>query len=582
MSDIPPPIIVDILLRLPMKSLCRFRCVSKPWLALINHPRFAKMHLSRTNKQRLILQKDDLLYSIQLETLSCLRNSIPVEIELPAGMELDRNYTCPVIGSCKGLLCIRDVIALNGFLLYNPCTKECKTIPDLVRDEMFGFGYAESIDDYKIVKIPFNENGVFKLYSLRKDSWISIRSDFDFNFCFYTYSMVSFNGAIHFVTYYHQRPSMIAAFDLLEDKFKTLPPPPDFMLDKFKLSIKIGHLGGCLCLSIRTDSTSIELWVMKEYGVSGSWTKILRTKSVDMRPLFPLCYLNNNETILVRRGITKLMFWDSEDEEFKVVEIGCIQDEWSVENVYLESLVSLNRINGFTNEDDEGLLEYWCVSKPWLALINDYRFAKMHLSRTHKQRLILQKSNLLYSVQLETLSCLRNSIPVEIELPAGICCHVIGSCDGLLCIRFVTAASKGFLLYNLSTKECKTIPNMIQEDRDKLIGFGYAESIDDYKIVKIPMNENGIFSVYSLRKDSWISIPSDFDFDFYNCSSSLVSFNGAIHFVTNYLQRPSKIAAFDLVEDKFKTIPPPPDLMLDRFTPSIKIGHLGGCLCLSI
>ncbi|KAK2654317.1 hypothetical protein Ddye_014173 [Dipteronia dyeriana] len=102
MSDIPPPIIVDILSRLPVKSLCRFRCVSKPWLALINHPRFAKMHLSRTHTQRLLVEKSNSLYSVQLETLSCLRNSIPVEIELLAGSELGYDdIFSPVIGSCN-------------------------------------------------------------------------------------------------------------------------------------------------------------------------------------------------------------------------------------------------------------------------------------------------------------------------------------------------------------------------------------------------------------------------------------------------------------------------------------------------
>ncbi|TXG71278.1 hypothetical protein EZV62_006213 [Acer yangbiense] len=210
MSDIPPPIIVDILSRLPVKSLCQFKCVSKRWLALINHPQFAKMHLSRTHKQRLILQKSDLLYSVQLETLSCLRNSIPVEIELPAGMELDYDdIFCPEIGSCNGLLCMRFVIASKDFLLYNPSTKECKKIPDVIQenqDKLIGFGYEESIDDHKIVKIPFNENGVFKVYSLRKDSWISIRSDFDFGFFAYSSSLVSVNGAIHFVTHYLTLP----------------------------------------------------------------------------------------------------------------------------------------------------------------------------------------------------------------------------------------------------------------------------------------------------------------------------------------------------------------------------------------
>ena len=124
--------------------------------------------------------------------------------------------------------------------------------------------------------------------------------------------------------------------------------------DVFKYSTNFGHLSGCLCLSIQADSTS------KGYGVAGTWTKILRTESVHLCQLCPLCYLNNNETILVRRGwLTKLMFWDSEDEEFKDVEIGCIQDEWGVKNVYVESLVSPNLINGLTTEGiDNSFLFY--------------------------------------------------------------------------------------------------------------------------------------------------------------------------------------------------------------------------------
>ncbi|TXG71286.1 hypothetical protein EZV62_006221 [Acer yangbiense] len=48
MPDIPPPLIVEILSRLPLKSLCRFKFVSKNWLVLTNHPRFVRMHLSVT------------------------------------------------------------------------------------------------------------------------------------------------------------------------------------------------------------------------------------------------------------------------------------------------------------------------------------------------------------------------------------------------------------------------------------------------------------------------------------------------------------------------------------------------------
>ncbi|TXG71285.1 hypothetical protein EZV62_006220 [Acer yangbiense] len=128
-------------------------------------------------------------------------------------------------------------------------------------------------------------------------------------------------GAIDFVLHYEERPAVIAVFDLVEDEFKTLPSP-DFMLNKVGGGdYSVGHLSGCLCLSFRIDSGKTELWVMKEYGVKGSWTKILITESVNIH------------------------------EKFKdACEDRLYSESLCVEDVYVESFVSPNRINDFTIE----------------------------------------------------------------------------------------------------------------------------------------------------------------------------------------------------------------------------------------
>ncbi|KAG0531301.1 hypothetical protein BDA96_04G011900 [Sorghum bicolor] len=45
--QLPEDIIFDVLSRLPVKTLCRFRCVSKSWRALISSPAFASAQASR-------------------------------------------------------------------------------------------------------------------------------------------------------------------------------------------------------------------------------------------------------------------------------------------------------------------------------------------------------------------------------------------------------------------------------------------------------------------------------------------------------------------------------------------------------
>ncbi|KAF5177608.1 hypothetical protein FRX31_032809 [Thalictrum thalictroides] len=49
---LPYEIMFDILLRLPVKSLGRFRCVSKSWQTLVANPYFANMHLNRSKENK--------------------------------------------------------------------------------------------------------------------------------------------------------------------------------------------------------------------------------------------------------------------------------------------------------------------------------------------------------------------------------------------------------------------------------------------------------------------------------------------------------------------------------------------------
>lgn len=51
--EIPQDLVVEILKRLPVKSLMRFKSTSKGWLALIKSPNFIKSHF-RFSSDRLL------------------------------------------------------------------------------------------------------------------------------------------------------------------------------------------------------------------------------------------------------------------------------------------------------------------------------------------------------------------------------------------------------------------------------------------------------------------------------------------------------------------------------------------------
>ncbi|KAH7550608.1 hypothetical protein ACOSQ2_024259 [Xanthoceras sorbifolium] len=369
-TTLPPELIVDILSRLPVKSLCRFRCVSKSLFNLINDPRFVKLHLKRTRRQRLFIAAK-FVYTVDLETVTYECDKLvameidslfwkSVNIDSPCWKPNHYHRQSPkwiqVIGSSNGLLCIE---IFQYLFLYNPSTKQCKQIPDFPskHTKLCGFGYAETIDDYKFVKIDFSGKHV-QIYSLRNDSWTNIQIDLHFNDTGYAEGIL-INGAIHWVVDDLEDQSKILAFNLVEEKFQTLPSP-DVMKENDGM-YSLGRLRGCLCLSREGNIHVSEFWVMKEYGVKGSWTRILISDMFYW--LKPLCSLNTCDTILLLMNMHQLVFCNPKEGKFKNIEVDGIPDEvddiddadWLDVNMYVESLVSPYNKRDFKTE----VLEYW-------------------------------------------------------------------------------------------------------------------------------------------------------------------------------------------------------------------------------
>jgi F-box interacting protein len=119
-------------------------------------------------------------------------------------------------------------------------------------------------------------------------------------------------------------------------------PQPDYGNSKM---LNLGVLRDCLCIFRReSDHSSIDVWLMKEYGNKDSWIKLIRLpyfgdSSSSFTKILHISE-DNNDVLLVFMELDKLK-WAVYDCKNGIVKSSKIEDLSSVESkVYVESLIS--------------------------------------------------------------------------------------------------------------------------------------------------------------------------------------------------------------------------------------------------
>ncbi|KAM1454794.1 hypothetical protein ACFX13_004324 [Malus domestica] len=342
MPDLSMDIIADILSRLPLKSVCRFRCISKSWLRLTSEPNFTKTHLDRFQKQKIIFSSENSLFSLDPEA-PIDDDMLPLEIDFPLKNHPNTEWV-HVFGTSNGLVCIMP--QPETFFIFNPTTRESLRVPDcpipshkcppqpqeVGFNHAYGFGYAHSVDDYKFFTIAYG--CMILIFSLRSNSWKRVQ---DFPYKHHLEGSGTFlNGTVHWLCGQLENGGscVIAAFDLAEEKFSDLPTPnsvTDYQ------TFTTGVLEGSLCL-LYQHNREYSFWVMKDYGVKESWTRIFIAEPYLSISLKPLCYWKNNK-ILLARSWKQLLLCNPNDGTCKNFLANGLPDKFCAD-VYVESLIS--------------------------------------------------------------------------------------------------------------------------------------------------------------------------------------------------------------------------------------------------
>ncbi|XP_057438933.1 F-box/kelch-repeat protein At3g23880-like [Lotus japonicus] len=296
-QHLPQDLITEILLRLPVKSLVRFKAVCKFWRSLISDPHFARTHFELAAPRFVF----NTFHGIRTMDLDGPLSSNP----LSGAINIDFLPTSIVIvGSCRGFLLLLD--SIGSLYLWNPATRVYKPIPSPTYNVfscLYGFGYDSSKDDYLVVLVYQPKSSPrlhVQFFSLRDNMWKYVGGGSGTDLPSLNLSCnvnvkagLLFNETIHWLAYDHDRLlNVIIAFDLTEKRLLEIPQPDDLACDLSYCNLWV-H-GRFLSLSVSRFYT-IEIWVMEKYKVHSSWTK---TIVLSLSHIFPVCSTKSGNIVM--------------------------------------------------------------------------------------------------------------------------------------------------------------------------------------------------------------------------------------------------------------------------------------------
>ncbi|CAK7327605.1 unnamed protein product [Dovyalis caffra] len=367
MSDfLPEELIQEILYKLPIKSLVQCTSLCKSWNSLIKSRNFISKHLQRTisstDHQSLFLLR---LCSKQREEQYSLRfddQDFNEHMQLHFPFKSYESYF-RIIGSCNGLICLANIFEriTISFILWNPLLQKYVNVKPRILGPVYsfiGFGYDSRANDYKLVRIVNFQKSKFlsknapemELYSLNEGSWRSItqrtplRYDTDQRF-----SQAFLNGVVHWIALradQHEGSSnVVLGFDMRDEIFLEIALPDSLAnVTPSCLSLLVYKESSIsVCQASFQSSVQFHIWVMKEYGVVDSWTKLMLTIGAQGEGIPRALGIRKDDFLMeMKRGW--IVSGDLESQQVRDLRIWGEPSHTFI-GVYLESLVLLDKSN---------------------------------------------------------------------------------------------------------------------------------------------------------------------------------------------------------------------------------------------
>ncbi|KAM3338200.1 F-box protein CPR1-like [Capsicum galapagoense] len=312
MTKLSEDVLICILLRLAVKSLMRFNCISKTFYALIQSSTFVNLYLylTTTSKDEFILFKRCLgQENNRYKTiLSFLSGDEDNDYLNPISHDLDVTYLSSpynfdndqLIGPCHGLIAWMD--SVTTFLI-NPSTRNYRILPpnhfccqeDFYRSiQAVGFGFDSIANNYKVGKIsiiymvdnddyPQEMERKVDIYDLSVDCWRELDhtvAQLLTTFCCVSCSQMFYRGVCHWVASLDIDAYVILCFEMsTEISYSLEISETCHLINGPSCRLVILHDSLTLIYHpyrepvISVEKDLINIWIMKDYNKYESWIK---------------------------------------------------------------------------------------------------------------------------------------------------------------------------------------------------------------------------------------------------------------------------------------------------------------------
>lgn len=275
MGFFPDEVILQILARLPVKSLFKTKTVCKLWYRLASDKYFIRLYDEVSGKSPMVLV--EISDSTELKSsLICVDNLRGVS-EFSLDFLKDR---VKVRASCNGLLCCSSIPDKGVYYVCNPMTREFKLLPKSRERPvtrfypdgeatLVGLACDLSRDKFNVVLAGHHRtfghrpDGTFicLIFDSESNKWRKFLSFQEDNFTHMNRNQVVFvNGALHWLT---GSCSYILALDLDYEIWRKISLPDEVCYGTGN-RVYLLESSGCLSV-IQISDAWMKIWVMKDY-----------------------------------------------------------------------------------------------------------------------------------------------------------------------------------------------------------------------------------------------------------------------------------------------------------------------------